>query len=71
LAAFAAVALLGANLLNKQAFYNQFRLVAALVLAAWTDDGTKVRSNVPAAVERTAVPIPRASSDVGAAGSTV
>jgi Glycosyltransferase family 87 len=31
----AAVALFGANLLNKQAFYNQFWLVGALVLLAW------------------------------------
>jgi Glycosyltransferase family 87 len=36
--AFAAAALLGANLLNKQAFYNQFWLVGALVLLAWASD---------------------------------
>jgi len=37
-AAVAAFALFGANLLNKQAFYNQFWLVGALVLLAWTAD---------------------------------
>jgi Glycosyltransferase family 87 len=37
-AAVAALALFGANLLNKQAFYNQFWLVGALVLLAWSAD---------------------------------
>src|SRR3954447_3397510 len=37
-AAVAAFALFGANLLNKQAFYNQFWLVGALVLLGWTAD---------------------------------
>jgi hypothetical protein len=36
--AVAAFALFGANLLNKQAFYNQFWLVGALVLLAWSAD---------------------------------
>jgi hypothetical protein len=37
-AAVAAFALFAANLLNKQAFYNQFWLVGALVLLAWSAD---------------------------------
>lgn len=40
-AAFAAVTLLGANLLNKQAFYNQYWLVGALVLLAWPASGRR------------------------------
>ena len=38
-AVVAAVTLFGANLLNKQAFYNQFWLVGALVLLAWPSQG--------------------------------
>jgi hypothetical protein len=38
-AAAAAFALFGANLLNKQAFYNQFWFVGALVLLAWAAPG--------------------------------
>jgi len=40
-AAFAAVTLFGANLLNKQAFYNQYWLVGALVLLAWPAVGRR------------------------------
>jgi hypothetical protein len=40
-AVVAAVTLFGANLLNKQAFYNQFWLVGALVLLAWPSAGRR------------------------------
>jgi hypothetical protein len=38
-AAVAAMVLFGANLINKQAFYNQFWFVGALVLLAWAAGG--------------------------------
>jgi hypothetical protein len=45
-AALAAFTLFGANLLNKQAFYNQYWFVAALVLLAWAAPGRERAADV-------------------------
>jgi hypothetical protein len=45
-AAVAAFTLFGANLLNKQAFYNQYWFVAALVLLAWAAPGRERAADV-------------------------
>jgi hypothetical protein len=56
-AAVAAIALFGANLLNKQAFYNQFWLVGALVLLAWTEDPAPPSRSGAEVSDRTTTPI--------------
>jgi hypothetical protein len=40
--------LLVANLVNKQAFYNQYWLVAALVLTSWAVDADRSAPAAPA-----------------------
>jgi hypothetical protein len=44
-AVIAALTLFSANLVNKQAFYNQFWFVAALVLLAWAAPGREVTTS--------------------------
>lgn len=48
---WAALVLLIANLVNKQAFYNQYWLVAALVLTAWAVDGSETDGGGEPAVQ--------------------
>lgn len=64
-AAVAAMVLFGANLLNKQAFYNQFWFVAALVLLAWAAGGRERWDADPAGppVEAGAQPAAAASPE--------
>jgi hypothetical protein len=57
-AAVAAMVLFGANLLNKQAFYNQFWFVAALVLLAWATAGRERWADAYPAEPPVAVPTP-------------
>jgi len=71
-AAVAAFALFGANLLNKQAFYNQFWLVGALVLLAWSADPPWRTTAAPGVSARTTTadgPAPAAATPASRAGS--
>jgi hypothetical protein len=69
-AAVAAFALFGANLLNKQAFYNQFWLVGALVLLAWSADPVRApAADVSARTTTADGPAPAAATPASRAGS--
>jgi hypothetical protein len=69
-AAVAALALFGANLLNKQAFYNQFWLVGALVLLAWSADPVRApAAGVSARTTTADGPAPAAAIPASRAGS--